>query len=335
MAFLWPQAFGLLVLVPLGVLLLRVLGRRQRRRVLALAGIAGLQAPAEGRRARTRIPAALVLLGMLALVVALARPEGVLAVPREEGTVILAFDVSASMAATDLAPSRIAAARAAATDFVQRQPPSVVVGVVAFNDAGALVQAPTNDGSSVLAALQRLVPQSGTSLARGIAASLAAIAAEAAGPVTNYYSSASPAPTPTPTPVPAGTHAPAVIVLLSDGENNESPDPLAAAQQAAARGVRIFTVGIGSPAGTTLDLGGFRVHTQLDAAMLQQIAQITGGSYYSATNAPSLRSVYEQLDTQLVVRPELLELTAVFAGIGLLLLMAGTLASLGLQGRLP
>ncbi len=128
-----------------------------------------------------RLPAALLLVGLTVLVVALARPQGAVDLPREEGTVILAFDVSGSMAATDLQPTRMEAAKAAAKAFVQRQPSSVVIGVVAFSDSGIAVQPPTNDQAAVLAAIDRLTPQKGTSLGQGILASLNAIAIEAAG----------------------------------------------------------------------------------------------------------------------------------------------------------
>ncbi|MGO9207470.1 MAG: VWA domain-containing protein [Candidatus Limnocylindrales bacterium] len=335
MSFLWPQALALLMLLPIGILTYQLIGRRQRRKAAVLTRQIGSPTGRASGAVLGRVPAVLILAGMSVMVIALARPQGTIDVPREEGTVILAFDVSGSMAATDLTPSRIAAARAAATDFVRRQPASVVIGVVAFSDAGLLAQQPTNDSATVIAALDRLRPQGGTSLGQGILVSLDAIASEAAGPTINYYSNASPVPSPSPTPVPAGTHAPAVIVLLTDGENNETPDPLVAAQTAADRGVRIFTVGIGTAAGTTLDLDGFRVHTQLDAATLQQIAQTTGGAYYSASNAQDLRSIYDHLDTQLVIRPQQIELTAVLAGVSVLLLAAGALSSLVWLGRAP
>jgi Ca-activated chloride channel family protein len=275
------------------------------------------------------------------LVVSLARPQSVLSLPREEGTVILAFDVSGSMAATDLQPTRMAAAKAAAEAFVAQQPSSVVIGIVAFSDSGLAVQAPTNDQGAVLAAISRLAPERGTSLGEGILASLEAIALEESPPATDYYSirspspSPSPSPTPTPTPVPAGTHTSAVIVLLTDGENNEAPDPAVAAQAAADRGIRIFTVGLGSPAGTTVNLDGFQVHTQLNEPLLQQIASVTDGAYYRAEDAQQLRSIYAGLDTRLVVEPEKIEITGLFAGAGILLLAAGGVASLVWLGRLP
>ena len=133
--------------------------------------------------------------------------------------------------------------------------------------------------------------------------------------------------------MPAGSHTSAVIILLTDGENNESPDPLAAAQSAALE--EFYTVGIGSAAGTTLDLNGFQVHTQLDQAALQQISQITDGTYYAAADEQQLRSIYDNLNTQLIIEPQLTEMTAIFAGVGLLMLLAGASTSFMLLGRFP
>jgi Ca-activated chloride channel family protein len=334
MSFIWPQMLLALALVPAGVWLNVTLDRRRRRR---LATYGGQVAEATRRLAvlRGRIPAALLIVGLTVMTFALARPQAVIGLPRVQGTVVLAFDVSGSMAATDLKPTRMAAAKAAAKDFVAHQPAGVAIGIVAFSDSGVSVQTPTSDQSSVLAAIDRLAPQKGTSLAQGIAASLKAIAVAEAGSNVDYYTNRTPSPTPTPTPVPAGVHAPAAIVLLSDGENNESPDPLVAAQVAANQGVRIHTVGIGSPGGTTLDLNGFQVHTQLDAAELQAISQLTGGTYYAAADETQLRSVYDHLDTALVVHSEMTELTSVFAGVSVLMLLAGGLTSLLWLGRLP
>jgi Ca-activated chloride channel family protein len=337
--FTWPAALVLLALIPAGAWLLGALDRRRRRRTAARGGLDLGGGGANRRAALRRIPALLFIAGFAVLVVSLARPQSVLSLPREEGTVILAFDVSGSMAATDLQPTRMAAAKAAAEAFVAQQPSSVVIGIVAFSDSGLAVQAPTNDQGAVLAAISRLAPERGTSLGEGILASLEAIALEESPPATDYYSirspSPSPSPTPTPTPVPAGTHTSAVIVLLTDGENNEAPDPAVAAQAAADRGIRIFTVGLGSPAGTTVNLDGFQVHTQLNEPLLQQIASVTDGAYYRAEDAQQLRSIYAGLDTRLVVEPEKIEITGLFAGAGILLLAAGGVASLVWLGRLP
>jgi Ca-activated chloride channel family protein len=339
MSFIWSPMLATLILIPVGLLLYRYLDVRRRRRLAAYGG-SGLASGVTRRPGgvRGRVPAVLLVLGLVVMSMAMARPQAVVSLPRQEGTVILAFDVSASMGATDLQPTRIDAAKAAAKDFVARQPLSITIGVVAFSDSGVSVQQPTNDQATVIAAIDRLTPERGTSVAEGILASLKVIAIAEAGPYANdYYTNASPAPTatPTPTPVPAGTHAPAAIVLLSDGENNESPDPMAAAQAAANQGVRIYTVGLGSAAGTTVTVNGFQLHTQLDAATLQGISQVTDGTYYGATDAQQLLSIYDNLDTGLVLQPQLTEITSLFAGASLLLLIAGALTSLLWLGRLP
>lgn len=350
MSFIWPPMLLSLLLIPVGLLLYRFIDGRRRRSLARAYGPAALgrsTTEAQGRvgardaqpglgHAARFIPGALVVLGLALMGVALARPQAVVALPKEEGTVILAFDVSDSMSATDISPTRIAAAQAAAKDFVANQPSSISIGVVAFSDAGVSVQVPTTDQDTILDAINRLTPQKGTSVAAGITASLNAIAVYEAGPyANNYYSNASPTPIPSPTAVPSGYHAPAAIVLLTDGENNEQPDPLTAAQAAANQGIRIFTVGIGSAAGTDLDVEGVHVHTSLNADELRQIAQMTDGAYYDATDAQQLDSIYSHLNTNLVAKPELTELTSIFAGASLLTLLAGAMASLLWLGRMP
>jgi Ca-activated chloride channel family protein len=336
MTFTWPAMLWFLLLLPLFILLYFRLQQR-RRQLAARYGSLGLVQSADGRPAgfRRHIPVILFMAGLATLVLALARPQAVVSLPRIQGTVILAFDVSASMAADDIQPSRIEAARAAAQEFVNNQPVNVLVGVVAFSDSGLSVQVPTSEKEAIFAALARLAPSRGTSLANGIVASLTTIATANNPPETHYYSSITPEPTPAPTPMPAGTYTPAVIVLLTDGENTQEPDPLLAAQAAADRGVRIYTVGVGSAAGADLEIEGFIVHTQLDEAMLQQISQITGGTYYNATNEQDLRGIYDNLDLQWVIKPEKMEVTSLFAGASILiLLISGTFSLLWLN-RLP
>jgi len=324
----------LLLIPPFVVLYLRM--QQRRRRLAASYGSFGLVQGAAGRQIglRRHIPPALFLAGLTILMLALARPQTVVSLPRVEGTVLLAFDVSGSMAADDMQPTRMEAAKAAARDFVQRQPPGVQIGVVAFSDSGFAVQTPTNDQEAILASINRLTPTRGTSLANGILASLNAIAADV-GQAPLLYSNLTPEPTATPTPVPQGTYTPAVIVLITDGENTVSPDPLAAAQAAAERGVRIHTVGIGTAAGALLHIDGFTVHTQLDEAMLQQISQLTEGVYYNAENEQDLHTIYDNLDPQLVIKPEKMEVTSIFAGAGLLVLLIGGTFSFLWFSRLP
>jgi Ca-activated chloride channel family protein len=326
--------FLLLPVIPLFILLYILLQRRRRQAAARYASL-GL-AQAGGNRQpglRRHMPAVFFLLSLTIMIVALTRPQTVVSLPSSEGTVILAFDVSGSMAADDLKPTRMEAAKAAAQDFVQRQPATVLIGVVAFSDSGIAVQAPTKERDAILAAINRLTPERGTSLANGIFASLNTIAASAG--VTHYYSNVTPMPTPTPTPVPQGIYTSGVIVLLTDGENNENPDPLAAARAAADRGVRIYTVGIGSAAGANLHVNGFTVHTSLDEAMLQQISDLTGGAYYKAESAPDLRKIYDNLDPQLVIKPQKMEITSLLAGASILALLVGAVFSLAWFSRLP
>jgi len=335
----------LLSLIPLCVVVY-IRMQQRRRRLAARYGHPGLVHEAAGRRlgVRRHIPSALFLVALTILLVALARPQTVVSLPRLEGTIILAFDVSGSMAADDVKPTRLAAAKSAARAFVQRQPSTVQIGVVSFSDGGFAIQAPTNNQDAVLAAINRLTPQRGTSLARGIEASLNAIAAGTGQALTpaeggskslRLSSNRTQTPAPTPTPVPKGTYTSAVIVLLSDGENTQSPDPLAAAQTAANRGVRIDTVGVGSTAGATLHIDGFTVRSRLDEDTLRRISQLTGGAYYSAANAVDLRTIYANLDPQLVIKPQKTEVTSLFAGAGILVLMIGGTLSLLWLGRVP
>jgi Ca-activated chloride channel family protein len=336
MSFIWPAMLVLLLLIPLFGVLCIVF--QQRRRLAASYGGLGLTGGALGRGPgiRRHIPPALFLVGLTILTIALARPQMVISLPRVEGTVILVFDVSGSMAADDLKPTRMEAAKSAAQDFVERQPASVRFGVVAFSDGGLAVQAPTNDRDAILASINRLEPQRGTSLGQGILAALNTLAADSRQ-APDLESNLTPAPTTvaTPTLAPEGMNKSAIIVLLTDGENNETPDPLDAAQAAAERGVRIYTVGIGSAAGTTLDVNGFTVHTQLNEALLQEISQLTEGIYFSAENEEDLHSVYENLVPQLVVKPEKMEVTSIFAGLSIIVLLMGGTFSLVWFSRLP
>jgi Ca-activated chloride channel family protein len=335
MSFIWPGMLLLLLSIPLFVLLYTQM--LNRRRAAVASNRSGLLQRALGQQPglRRHIPPLLFLISITILIIALARPKTVVSLPRIEGVVVLAFDVSGSMAADDLKPTRMEAAKAAAQDFVQHQPTTVLIGVVAFSDSGLSVQVPTRDQAAVLAAINRLSPQRGTSLANGIIASLDAIAVAASGQNTRYYSNVTATPAPTPTPMPAGTFTSGVIVLLTDGDNNEQPDPLAAAKAATDRGVRIHTVGIGSVAGTTVRINGFTLHTQLDEAMLQQIAQMTNGTYYNAESDQDLLNIYDNLNPQLVIKPEETEVTAIFAGVSILMLLIGGIISLLWFGRLP
>jgi len=324
----------LLILVPV-LVALYVRVQQRRRQLIASYGGSMLKPSREAQVTsdRRHVPPLFFLIGLAILIFALARPETVVGVPRIEGTVILAFDISGSMAADDLEPSRLEAAKAAALAFVERQPPTVRIGVVAFSDSGLAIQQPTYNQEDILAAIRRLDPARGTSLGNGMIVSLDVI--EARLEETNFYSNLTPQPTPSPTPVPMGTYRAGVIVLLTDGENTDDPDPLEVAQSAADRGVRVYPIGIGSPTGTVLNIEGFNVFTQLDEALLQEIAGRTGGTYYNAASAEELLDIYDNLDREFVITPEPMEITPLLAGMSILMLLIGGALSLLWFGRVP
>ena len=332
---IWPISLWLLILVPI-VIVFYFRMQSRRRRLANRSGNFGLaqQAAGGGLAFRRHIPAVLFLFGLIILLAALSRPQTVISLPEVKETVILAFDVSGSMAADDIKPTRLEAAKALAKDFVKRQPTTVQIGIVAFSDSGFSVQLPTNDQQAILESLDRIKSQRGTSLANGILVSLETIAKET-GQTLLLSSDFAPDLLATPTPVPAGTFTSAVIVLITDGENNMQPDPFKAAQAAADRGVRIHTIGIGSPTGADLEVNGFMVHTQLDEDVLKQISQMTSGVYYNAQNEDELRAIYENIKPQLVIAPEKTEVTSILAGLGFLFLLVGGFLSLLWFNRVP
>ncbi len=335
MSFIWPVSLVLLLLIPLFVVLYSRQQRR-RQRLLATYGTLGLvQSGGQAIGRRRHLPPLLFLLALTLLIIAVARPQMELSLPRVEGTVILAFDVSGSMAADDLQPTRMEAAKAAARDFVAHQPRSVLIGVVAFSESGFSVQPPTNDQAEIIAAIDRLAPTRGTSLGNGILMALNALSIKNEPVADEIYSNLQLTPTPTPTPLPKGTYTSGAIVLLTDGENTAPPDPLESAQTAIDRGVRIYPIGLGSVGGTLLKVNGFTVRTYLDEETLQNIAQLTDGTYYHAENEDELKSVYDQVGSQLVVKPEQTEITALLAGVSVLLLLVGGALSLLWFSRLP
>jgi Ca-activated chloride channel family protein len=329
MSFIWPWMLLSLLLVPLLIgLYFRLLRRREQ--AAADLGPLGMVQNRSGREVgkRRHLPPLLFLLGIIFLLIGLARPEMTISLPRIEGTVILAFDVSNSMTADDLEPTRIEAAKAAARTFIENQPRTIKIGVVAFSNGGLVVQPPTDDQAAVLAAIERLSPQGGTSLGQGIFTSLNAIAGKAITIDEALLEDNA-------QPVQIEDYSSAVTVMLTDGENTDPPDPLEIAQLAAEAGVRIYPVGIGSEEGAVLEIEGFNILSQLDEATLQEIASVTNGFYYHAEDEETLQEIYENIDLQLTIKGEKTEVTSIVAGISLLFFLAGGALSLLWFGRVP
>lgn len=321
-----------LLLIPLLAGFYLWLLRRQRQAVVELGPWGDLRNRA-GRKIglRRHLPPTIFLAGLSLLLLTAARPEMPVTLPRIEGTVILAIDVSGSMAADDLEPTRMEAAKAAARVFIEQQPPTILIGVVAFSGGGVVVQPPTDDRAAVLATIERLSPEGSTSLGQGIFSSLSAIAGEAIA-----LDAAALAENPDPDQLSQiGDFPSAVVVLLSDGENTAPPDPLEVTQVAADARVRIFPVGIGSPEGTVVEIDGFKILTQLQESRLRQIAGLTNGRYYQAADEASLREIYETIDLQMTVSAEKMEITSLIAGVSVLLFSIGGALTLVWFGRAP
>ncbi len=352
MQFFFPEILPLLFIIPLFVIIyLWVMPRRQRY-ALRYASLSLVRdALGKGPHIRRHIPPALFLLGTTILIIAFARPYSVLTLPSLEATVILTMDVSGSMRAQDLKPSRIEAAKTAAMDFVERQAPNTRIGIVSFGGTAALVQAPTINHEDVINAINHLTTQRATAIGSGILASLDAIAEAAGQDVPSVRETPLAQSTtrgrslaPTPTAMPKGTYAPAIVVLLSDGQNTTGPAPLDAAQIAVSRGVRIFTIGVGTPQGAVISpqggggpggggFGGFRA--ELDEVTLRKIAKLTDAKYFYAATEKDLHEIYETLDKQLVLKPQQVEVTALVMAGGALMLLLGGLLSLLWFNRLP
>ena len=326
MSVQWPWMLLSLLTVPVLVVAYRSQERRRavRRVELAAAGLVAVERP-RPERARHLVPL-LMLAALTLLLVSLARPSATVAEPRREGTVMLAFDISTSMAAKDISPTRLDAAKAAARAFVEKQPSSIRLGVVAFGDSAVVSQQPSNDRREVLAAIDRLTPQGGTALGRGIAAGLSAIAGRTLAIDESGQDGAN-------DDADIGYYGSAAIVLLSDGENTTDPDPLEIADLASTAGVRIYPIGVGDPRGTVLEVDGFQVSTALDEAMLQDIATTTDGTYYAARDAGSLSRVYDSIDLAWTARTEAREVTSWFAAGAALLLLLGAVISVLRSGR--
>jgi Ca-activated chloride channel family protein len=344
MGFLWPQALLLLIAVPLLVGLYVLLQRRRKKAALRFASLGLIrEASGGGARMRRHVPPLLFLLALVALIVAIARPTAVITLPSEQRTIVLAIDVSLSMRAADVEPSRIAAAREAAKAFVTAQPDDVRVGVVAFAGSASLVQSPTRDRKELAAAIDQLQLQRHTAIGSGIIVALATIfpdERDALDPAK--YGSRSmrdalgarsldeprAAPPKEFTPVPPGSNRSAAIILLTDGRRTTGPDPLEAARLAAERGIKVYTVGFGSAQGAMADVDGMSIFMRFDEEALKAIAQITAADYYHAASAADLRKVYETLNARYVLERKDTEISALLSALGALLAVAAAGMSL-------
>jgi Ca-activated chloride channel family protein len=347
MTFLWPQALWLLLAAPALVGLYFLLLRRRKKAAVRYASL-GLvrEALGGGHRFRRHVPPLLFLLALIVLVVAVARPRATVVLPSEQRTIVLAMDVSLSMRATDVEPSRIAAAREAAKAFVREQPPDVRIGIVAFAGSAQLVQRPTRDRDDLVAAIDRLQLQLHTAIGSGIIVALATLFPDQGLDLESadfHVSSSRDRPrarsidrpeTKEFEPVPPGSNRSAAIILLTDGRRTTGPDPLDAARLAADRGVRVYAVGFGKAGGGTANVDGMPIYMRFDEETLQAVAQMTGAEYFQASSAADLKKVYEQLNARYTLERDETEISALVSAIGAALVIAAAALSLSWYSRI-
>ena len=340
MTFAWPALLWLLLAIPVLVVLYVWLLRRRKKAALRYANLALMkEAMGADQRFRRHLPPLLFLLALTLMIAAISRPAALVSLPTQQETIILAMDVSGSMRAVDVQPNRITAAQAAAKAFVAALPRSVRVGVVSFAATASIVQYPTHNLDEVVAAIDRFQLQRGTAIGSGIIVSLATLFPDAGIDVSSLiYGRDAPRGVPLGEarkaqkkefkPVPPGSYNAAAIILLTDGQRTTGPDSLEAAKMAADRGVRVFTVGIGTTSGGTLGFEGWSMRVRLDEQTLKQIANMTRADYFYAGTAGDLKKVYETLNSRLVLEKKEIEATALFAAAGAVLALVSALLSL-------
>jgi Ca-activated chloride channel family protein len=340
MTFAWPDLLWSLLALPLLVLLYWWLMHRRKKNTLRFASLSIVkQAMGKGPGWRRHVPPVLMLLALATLLLASARPRAVVTLPLQQETIILAMDVSGSMRATDVQPNRMVAAQEAAKAFLNDLPRSVRVGVVSFAGTAAVVQPPTQNREDIVAAIDRFQLQRGTAIGSGIVLSLATIFPDAGIDLSqitgqrNMPLGPGDKPPKEFTPVPPGSFTSAAIVLLTDGQRTTGPDPMDAAKMAADRGVKVYSVGIGTKEGETIGFEGWSMRVRLDEDTLKNVANLTRAEYFYAGTAADLKKVYQSLSSRMVVEKKETEITALFAAAGAALVLLAAALSVWWFGR--
>jgi len=340
MNFLWPQFLWLLLAMPLLLLLYFWLMRRKKKLALRYASLSIVrEAMGAGQSVRRHIPPFLFLLAMVAMLVAAARPMAVVVLPSNQQTIILAMDVSGSMRAADVLPNRLVAAQEAAKSFLKELPRHVKVGIVAFAGSANVAQLPTTNREDLVTAIDSFQLQRATATGNAIVVSLATLFPDAGIDIANFgpqsrqrgvpLEQAGKGPQKEFTPVAPGSYTSAAIIMLTDGQRTTGVDPLDAAKVAAERGVRVYTVGIGTVDGETIGFEGWSMRVRLDEETLKAIANKTQAEYYYAGTAADLTKVYNTLSSRLTVEKKETEVSALFAlGAAVLALLSAGLSLL-------
>jgi Ca-activated chloride channel family protein len=339
MTFAAPLALWLLLLVPVMVAGYVLAQRRRARYAVRFTNtdlLAGLVT--ESPRWRRHVPAAIYLAALAALLASLAHPEATVLVPKEQATVVLVMDVSRSMLARDVEPTRMEAAKTAAKSFVEKVPDQFKLGVVSFSGTAQAVTLPTTDRRLVNAGLDSLIPIGSTAIGDGIREGLAVGRRAAEAGAGNGQPDGPTGPNPGQEPQGQGEEHPLVLLLISDGKNEDGVAPEVAAQEAREQGVSVFTVALGTPNGLLMEERRGIVTMRPvppDELTLAQIANTTNGRFFRAPSSQDLQAVYDELGSRIGFEREQRDITAWFAAAGAVLLLAGGLLALRWFNRLP
>ncbi|MCZ8252229.1 MAG: VWA domain-containing protein [Hylemonella sp.] len=335
MNFLWPSMLLLLLLVPLLLLFYLWLLQRKKKFAVRYASLGLVKQAMGGASWRRHVPPALFLLAITALLLAAARPLATIVLPTQQETIMLAMDVSGSMRAADVKPNRLEASQHAAKAFLAELPRNVKVGIVAFAGSAQVAQIPTVNREDLNSAIDRFQLQRGTAIGNGIVLSLATLFPDAGIDIGNLTYGRSrgisldqPPATKEFTPVAPGSYGSAAIILLTDGQRTTGIDSMEAAKMAADRGVRVYTVGVGTVDGETIGFEGWSMHVRLDEETLKAIAHRTQGEYFHAATAEDLKKVYQTLSSRVSVEKKETEVSALLALLGALFLITGAGLSL-------
>ncbi|MEP6607780.1 MAG: VWA domain-containing protein [Burkholderiaceae bacterium] len=346
MRFLWPDMLWGLALLPLLVAAYFYILRQRKRVAIRYSSLLLVREAVRGQRFRRHIPPALLLLSMVAAVLAVARPTATVKLPSQYMTVALAMDVSRSMQATDVEPTRISAAQVAAKAFIEDLPGNVRLGIVSFAGTANVVQTPTDNKQDMLDAIDRFQLQRATATGSGLILALAMLFPEEGIDIDSVIASQARArghpggaapidrarkaeDKKVVQPAAPGSYGSGVIILLSDGRRTAGPDPIEVAKMAAERGVRVYTVGFGTLEGTTISMDNYSFYVRLDEETLKAIAKITGGEYFQAGTGADLRKVYANLSTKLSIERKETEVSALLgAAAALFALIAAMLSVL-------
>ena len=348
MTFLWPEMLWLLLAAPVLVGIYILLLRRRKKGAVRYASLSLVrEAIGPGQRFRRHVPPALFLLAMIATILAIARPSAVITLPSEQRVIVMALDVSLSMRATDIEPTRFAAAKEAAKAFVQDQPKDVRIAIVSFAGTASVVQAPTQNREDLVGAIDRLELQRHTAIGSAIIMSLAALFPDDGIDLESILFGARPSPDggrfgPLDKdkarkaekekkpfqPVQPGSNPSAAIILLTDGRRTTGPDPLDAARMAAERGVRVYTVGFGTKEGSSVSIDGWSIYMRFDEESLKAIADLTRAEYFHAGSAADLKKVYDTLNAKFVLERKETEITAIATAVAAVLAVAAGVLSI-------